>query len=128
MLGPRATTSRVSVDLSAQATTVSYDTFMKLDLNERLQTFSRLTPANQADLAREHLVRWRRANAPRLTSEQDQILTDTAEFIRTELYEKVMHSDDVRAAFLALEERAGKAFTPQEIFSFTSPSMFLPPR
>jgi beta-lactamase regulating signal transducer with metallopeptidase domain len=40
-----------------QAVSATYDTFMQLDANERLETFAGLTPANQSALLREHLVR-----------------------------------------------------------------------
>jgi hypothetical protein len=109
-----------AVDLHAQAATVPYDTFWKLDANARLERFPALTPANQAALLREQVARWRRVNADRLTPEQNQLLAEVAEFIRPELFGSSLHDDSVKSTFMALQERASKAFTPQELSEFNT--------
>jgi hypothetical protein len=104
----------------AQATTVSYDTFMKLDLNARRERFPALTSTNQAALLREQVVRWQKANAARLTPDQNQLLTELANFIRPDFFDSSLHDDSVKATFMALEQRASRAFTAQELSEFTT--------
>lgn len=103
--------------LHAQRATVTYDEFFVLDVNQRLQQFEQLTPANKADLLREQSVRWRRLHAHRLRPEQDLILAEVAELIRPEQFEprsspRQSHEID---AFMALQKRASRAFTPEEL-------------
>ena len=118
-----------AVDSHAQAATVAYDTFWKLDVTARRQTFPSLTPANQAALLREQVARWRRANPDRLTPEQDQLLAEVGGFIRAELFDSSLHDDSVKTTFMTLQERVSRAFTPQESSEFnTIYSPYLPPQ
>jgi hypothetical protein len=114
----------------AQSVTLSYDTFMQLGANERLERFQHLTPANQAALAREQVVRWRRLHAERLTPEQDQILAEVVEYIGPEQFgSSRRHSDDEIQAFKSLAERISGAFTQEESYNvFTLRGMYLPPQ
>jgi hypothetical protein len=117
--------------LHAQGATamVAYDTFWRLDVNARLERFPSLAPTNQAALLREQVARWRRAHADRLTREQDQLLGEVGEFIRPELFDSSLHDDSVKTAFMALQERASRAFTLQELSEFnTIYSPYLPPQ
>ena len=118
-----------AVDLRAQVISVPYDTFMRLDDNERLQKFQELTPANRAAVVQEHVIRWRHVYADRLTPEQDQLLADIAQFIRPEFYDGSRHSDEFIAAFSAIERRISKAFTTDEARNaFTIHGPYLPPQ
>lgn len=117
-----------TVALHAQAVT-TYDEFMKLDVTARREQFPELTPSNQAVLLREQVVRWRRVNAAQLTPEQDQVLADLAEFIRPELFGSSLHDDTIKTRFMALQQRASKAFTPQELNAFSPiDGPYLPPQ
>lgn len=108
---------------------VTYDTFMQLNANERLETFGELTPANQSALLREHLVRWRRLHADRLTPEQLQILAEANQFNGPEMFERRRKSDETIKAFLSLEERTSGVFTPEDAHdAFTLLGMRLPPQ
>ena len=119
-----------AADLRAQSVTVTYDTFMQLGANEQLGKFRTLTPANRADLMREQVVRWRRLHAERLTPEQDQILAEVAEFIQPEQFlvdpTRPQRSDEVIKAFVSLEAKASRAFTPQECHEVFTLSAYLP--
>ena len=112
-----------------QAVSVTYDTFMQLDANERLETFGGLTPANQSALLREHLLRWRRLHADRLTPEQEQILTEANKFNGPEMFERRQKSEETIKAFLSLEERTSGVFTPDDAYdAFTLRGRYLPPQ
>ncbi len=117
-----------TVYLRAQPIEMSHDTFMQLDDSQRLGTFPGLTPSNRAALLREHIARWRRVNADRLTPEQDQLLADAAAFIQPEQFEaRSQHSDEVKEAFFALERRISNAFTTEEAYNlFTIHGPYLP--
>jgi hypothetical protein len=116
-------------DLRAQSARMTYDTFMRLDANQQLEQFQLLTPVNRADLLREQLVRWRRLYAERLTPEQNQLLSEVAEFIQPDHFERNgPHSDEFVKAFMSLEERASRAFTPQELHEMSTLSVYLLPQ
>ena len=86
-----------AVNAFAQANVISYDAFMKQDVNARRAQFPHLTPDNQAVLVREQLVRWRSTNASRLTPEQSQL---------PDFYTSSSHDDDTKTTFLALDAHA----------------------
>ena len=117
-----------AVNLRAQSANMTYDTFMELDANARLETFPKLTPENCAALLREQAVRWRRVNAERVTLEQDLALAEAATFNRPENYiGSSRHSSEEVAAILALEAKISKMFTPEDSFeAFTLRGRHLP--
>src|SRR5476651_2365610 len=117
-----------AVDLHAQAPTMTYDTFMKMDVNARQERFLQLTPDNEADILREQVIRRRWLNADRLTNEQHEILAEVAEFIRPDFFGSPLHDDGVKATFMALQQRIGKTFTSEEsVSAFTINGPYLPP-
>ena len=115
--------------LSAQQVTVSYDAFMLLDANERLETFQTLTPDNRAALLREQLSRWRQLHASRLTPQQEQVLTEVAGLIQPDMFTTTRRAHSVVEAYMALQRRVSEAFTgedPREAFTLTG--SHLPPK
>ncbi len=105
---------------SAQSALISYDTFMRLDATARHERFPTLTPTNQAALLQEQVVRWQRTNANRLTPEQTQLLTRVAAFITPDLFDSSLHSESIKASFMALEQQASGVFTREELSAFTT--------
>jgi hypothetical protein len=102
--------------LRAQLPHMAYDAFMSLDDGERLARFGQLAPANQADLQREHLARWRKLRADSLTEEQRKFLDEVAAAIRPEDYApggRHRTAEDVRA-FMDRSRRASALFTVEE--------------
>ena len=109
--------------------TVTYDAFMRLDADQRPQTFTRLPSANRADLLRQQATRWRQIHAERLSPEQSQLLEDLAGFIKPELFDNRQHDTETVKAFLSFEERVSRAFTAEEASEiFTLRGFQLPQR
>jgi hypothetical protein len=100
--------------LAAQQVTISYDAFMSLDANERLDTFGRLSPQNCVDLLKEQLTRWRRLNAARLTAEQNAGLDAVEAFLGPAQFGATRHRPEEVQAFLALSKQVSEAFTPAD--------------
>jgi hypothetical protein len=115
--------------LHAQASTMSYDAFMKLDVQPRREQFPQLSPSDQADLVREQLIRWRRVHATELTEEQRQVVAILATHIQPEFFSSSVQDKASRATFAALQQRASKVFTPEELANlFTVYGPYLPPQ
>ena len=89
----------------------TYENFTKVDPRARVPLFHRLTQWNRATLMREHLERWRRQNADRLSQEQ---LSAVAEYLA--IIEQLASGTRAgRDRERALSERLEQLFTPDDL-------------
>src|SRR5690242_15970540 len=65
---------------------IAYDAFMQQSIEDRLRTFTLLTPGQRADLVKVHIERWMYVNRIWLTPEQSSALEDLLYFVRPNLY------------------------------------------
>ena len=118
----------LGVALHAQTASVSYDTFMRLDVTARRAQFPRLAPSTQADLLREQVVRWRRVQATRLTPEQTHLVAVLATNIEPEFFgPSSLANAHNKATYAALQQRAASVFPPEDLPNlFTVYGPYLP--
>lgn len=94
-----------SSSVSAQASTVDYDTLMQQDKAAIRRQFAQLSPENKAVIVRTQIERWIAANRARLSPAQLQVMQEMAAVVSPALY-----SPDRTEATLArvqeLEKRA----------------------
>ena len=68
--------------------TITYEEFMRLDVERLAEAFRRVTPETQAMLTRTHAQRWLDANRNRLSVGQVSLVQEVIVFITPELYGK----------------------------------------
>jgi hypothetical protein len=72
--------------ISGVPRSITYDAFMQQSIEDRLRTFTLLTPGQRADLVKVHIERWMYVNRSWLTPEQSSALEDLLYFVRPNLY------------------------------------------
>jgi hypothetical protein len=93
---------------------VSYDAFMRLDIQERNRTFKQVTPETRAGLVQTHIQRWIDPNRTRLTSEQLLLMFENLGFVTPDHYRQKASADDLaRAKDLAVRTMA--VFSPKDL-------------
>src|SRR5262245_8763368 len=65
---------------------IAYDAFMQQSIEDRLRTFTLLTPGQRADLVKMHIERWMYVNRSWVTPEQRNALESLLYFVRPNLY------------------------------------------
>jgi hypothetical protein len=93
---------------------VTYDVFMRLDLQGRNRAFNQLTPETRAKLVQTHIKRWIDQNRARLTPEQLQMMFENLGFATPDHYRQKASADDLaRAKDLAARTMA--VFSPEDL-------------
>ena len=75
-----------SSSVSAQASTVDYDTLMQQDKAAIRRQFAQLSPENKAVIVRTQIERWIAANRARLSPAQLQVMQEMAAAVSPDLY------------------------------------------
>ena len=68
--------------------TVTYDSFMRLDATHRMAEFNRVGPESKAMLVRTHAERWLAGNRARLSSSEIKVFQEVIAFVTPEIYQK----------------------------------------
>jgi hypothetical protein len=93
---------------------VSYDAFMRLDIQERNRTFKQVTLETRAELVQTHIKRWLDQNWTRLTPEQLLVMLENLGFVTPDHYQQKASADDLaRAKDLAVRTMA--LFSPKDL-------------
>jgi hypothetical protein len=103
----------VVVDAEAQTVRVDYETFCKLDVQNKIRIFNQVTPENKAELVRTQVERWLKQNRSRLTPEQIRIMEDSLALITPDLYRTPKREEDM-AKIREVEARVRELFSPED--------------
>ena len=68
--------------------TITYDSFMRLDAAHRMAEFNRVGPENKAMLFRTHAERWLAGNRSRLSPSEINVFQEVIASVTPEIYEK----------------------------------------
>jgi hypothetical protein len=93
---------------------LSYDAFMRLEIQERNRTFKQVSPETRAELVQTHVKRWIDKNRTRLTPEQLLVMLENLGFVTPDHYRQKASADDLaRAKDLAVRTMA--IFPPKDL-------------
>ncbi len=105
---------------------VDYDTFYKLDVQERIRVFNEITPENRADLVKEQVRRWTDLNRTRLNAEQLKLLDDVTAALTPDVY-RLPRRQEAVDRMKALEARATALFSREDALAvFTNQGPYIP--
>lgn len=93
---------------------IDYDTFMQLDLDERIRQFNLISAENRAELVQTQIKRWVEQNRSRLSAAQLKMMEENIAFVTAERYNRSMSEQD-RAKAQDLEKRTAALFTREEM-------------
>lgn len=77
---------------------IDYDTFMQLDVQDRIKTFNQVTPENRAELVQTQIRRWVEKNRSRLTPDQLKIMDENLAFVTADRYRQPMNQEQMAQA------------------------------
>ncbi|MBZ5496401.1 MAG: bacteriocin fulvocin C-related protein [Acidobacteriia bacterium] len=109
-----------------QAQMVDYDTFGKLDIQERRKVFNEISPENKAEIMRTHVRRWLETNRNRLSSEQISVLEESIKSITADSY-RLPRSNEVMKRAKELEAKTAAVFSQEDMVqAFTLDGDYIP--
>lgn len=111
-----------------QAQTVDYDTFGKLDIQERVKVFNEISPENKAEIMRTHVKRWLEKNRSRLSPDQIAVVEQSIASITADSYRLPKSDEDMKRA-KELEAKAAGVFSREDMRqAFTLDGDYIPPK
>jgi hypothetical protein len=110
-----------------QVKTVDYDTFGKLDVQERRRVFGEISPENKAELMRTQVKRWLEKNRNRLSLEQISVLEESITSLTPDSY-RLPRSDEAIKRMKELEAKAAALFSGEDRQVFTLEGDYIPPK
>jgi hypothetical protein len=104
---------------------IQYDAFMQQSIEDRLRTFTLITPGQRADIVKMHIERWIYVNRSWLTSEQLSVLEDFLYSVRPSLYGGAPEPDTIAKA-KEMMTRTAALFSNAQIRQLTIYGDYIP--